>query len=76
LTARQSAWAVKVAALVKGGNVDGALAQIRVAPTVKDVKDLRLLLAATNLLSKHKQIDSATDDAITALSSPRLHRSP
>ncbi len=73
---RQSAWAVKVAALVKGGNVDAALAQIRVAPTVKDVKDLRLALAAVNLLLKHKQIDDATDDQIVALSAPRLHRSP
>ncbi len=73
---RQSAWAVKVAALVKGGNVDAALAQIRVAPTVKDVKDLRLALAAANLLAKHKAVDDATGDQIVALSSPRLHRSP
>ncbi len=73
---RQSAWAIKVAALVKGGNVDAALAQIRVAPTVKDVKDLRLALAAANLLAKHKAVDEATNDQIVALSSPRLHRSP
>ena len=65
-----------MAALVKGGNLDGALAQIRVAPTVKDVKDLRLLLASANLLAKHRQIDDATNDQIAALSSPRLHRSP
>ena len=51
---RQSPWALKVAALIKGGNLDAALAQIRVAPTVKDVKDLRLLLAAGNLLAKFK----------------------
>jgi hypothetical protein len=73
---RHSAWALKVAALVKGGNVDAALAQIRVAPTVKDVKELRLALAAAGMLSKHKQLDDATDDQIVALSSPRLHRSP
>ncbi len=65
-----------MAALVKGGNLDGALAQIRVAPAVKDVKDLRLLLASANLLAKHRQIDDATNDQIAALSSPRLHRSP
>jgi hypothetical protein len=76
LVSRQSAWAVKVAALVKGGNLDGALAQIRVAPAVKDVKDLRLLLASANLLAKHRQIDEATSDQIVALSAPRLHRSP
>ncbi len=74
--ARQSLWAAKVAALVKSGNVDAALAQVRVAPTVKDVKDLRLLLAAGNLLAKHKQLDAATQDAADALSAPRLHRSP
>ncbi len=73
---RHSAWALKVATLVKGGNVDAALAQIRVAPTVKDVKELRLALAAAGLLSKNKQLDDATDDQIVALSSPRLHRSP
>jgi hypothetical protein len=76
VTTRQSAWAVKVAALVKGGNADAALAQIRVAPTVKDVKDLRLILAAANLLARHRQIDEASNDQIVALSSPRLHRSP
>ena len=76
MVSRQSAWAVKVAALVKGGNLDGALAQIRVAPAVKDVKDLRLLLASANLLAKHRQIDEATGDQIVALSAPRLHRSP
>lgn len=74
--ARQSVWAPKVAALIKSGNADGALAQIRVAPTVKDVKDLRLLLAAGNLLAKYPNVDDATADQIVALSSPRLHRSP
>ena len=73
---RPSVWAPKVAALIKAGNVDGALAQIKVAPTVKDLKDLRLILAGANLLAKHKNVDEATSDQIVALSSPRLHRSP
>ena len=73
---RQSLWATKVAALIKGGNTDGALAQIKVAPTVKDLKDLRLQLAALNLLAKYPNVDSATADQIVALSAPRLHRSP
>ena len=73
---RPSVWAPKVAALIKAGNVDGALAQIKVAPTVKDLKDLRLMLAGANLLAKHKNVDEATSDQIVALSSPRLHRSP
>ena len=57
-------------------NVPGALAQIKVAPTVKDLNDLRLMLAAASMLSKNKDVDEATRDQINALSSPRLHRSP
>ena len=52
------------------------MAQIKVAPTVKDLKDLRATLITAKLLSKHPNIDSATQDMIDALSSPRLHRSP
>lgn len=73
---RQTIWATKVATLVQGGNSAAALAQIKVAPTVKDLKDLRALLIAAKVLAKHPNIDSATNDMIVALSSPRLHRSP
>jgi hypothetical protein len=73
---RQSIWATKVAALVQGGNSAAALAQIKVAPTVKDLKDLRALLISTKLLARHPNVDDATNDMIVALSSPRLHRSP
>ena len=73
---RPSIWASKVAALIQGGNGDAALAQIKVAPTVKDLKDLRLMLSGAKLLSKYPNIDAATSDMIVALSSPRLHRSP
>ena len=73
---RHSIWASKVAALIQGGNGDAALAQIKVAPTVKDLKDLRLLLSDAKLLTKYPNIDAATSDMIVALSSPRLHRSP
>jgi hypothetical protein len=73
---RQGIWAGKVAALIKAGNESGALAQIRVAPTVKDLKDLRVMLAAQNLLAKNRNVDEATADQIVALSAPRLHRSP
>ena len=73
---RPSVWATKVAALIQGGNSAAALAQIKVAPTVKDLKYLRTALISAKLLTKHPNIDSATEDMITALSSPRLHRSP
>ena len=74
--ARQSMWATKVAALIKSNNSQAALAQIKVAPTVQDVQQLRQLLAAGNLLAKHPNVDAATQDQIGALSAPRLHRSP
>jgi hypothetical protein len=73
---RHNAWATKVAALIQGGNSAAALAQIKVAPTVKDVQDLRRLLASTNQLAKDPNLDAATQDQITALSGSRLHRSP
>jgi len=73
---RQSLWAAKVLALVKGGNSAAALAQIKVAPTVKDLKDLRALLISAQLMARHPNVDAATNDMIVALSSPRLHRSP
>lgn len=73
---RQTVWATKVAALVQGGNSAAALAQIKVAPTVKDLKDLRALLISAKLLARHPNVDDATNDMIVALSSPRLHRSP
>ena len=74
--ARQSIWAGKVATLIQGGNTAAALAQIKVAPTVKDVQQLRALLLANGTLTRNKAVDDATSDQIVALSSPRLHRSP
>lgn len=71
---RQSPWATKVAGLIQGGNVSAALAQIKVAPSVKDLQQLRKLLGPG--LQRHPTVDDATSDMIVALSSPRLHRSP
>jgi hypothetical protein len=73
---RPSVWATKVAALIKGNNAQAALAQIKVAPTVRDLQQLRTLMTADGSLARHRQIDEATSDQIVALSSPRLHRSP
>lgn len=74
--ARPSDWAPKVLAIIKSGNSAAAIAQIKVAPSVKDVKALRLLLASANLLARHPDVDRCTLDAIDNLSGPRLHRSP
>lgn len=73
---RQSLWATKVASLIQGGNTSAALAQIRVAPTVRDVQQLRTLLSTQGLLARHRLVDEATTDQIQALSAPRLHRAP
>ena len=69
-------WATKVAALIQGGNSTAALAQIKVAPTVKDLQQLRTLLTSARLLAKNPNVEAAIQDMIVALSSPRLHRSP
>lgn len=73
---RPSIWASKVAALIQGGNSTAALAQIKVAPTVKDLQQLRTLLIATKLLARHPSLDQTISDQIVTLSSSRLHRSP
>ena len=73
---RPSVWATKVAALIQGGNSQAALAQIKVAPTVRDLQQLRTQLTTSGLLAKHRAVDEATADQIVALSAPRLHRSP
>ncbi len=73
---RQSVWAAKVAALIKGGNSTAAIAQIKVAPTVKDLQELRKLLTVGNLLKANPNVDAASNDMIAELSAPRLHRAP
>jgi hypothetical protein len=76
MSPRQSVWATKVAAIIQGGNSQAALAQIKVAPTVKDLQQLRALLTSNGQMAKNKTVDEATADQIVALSAPRLHRSP
>ena len=73
---RQSPWASKVAALIQGGNTEAALAQIKVAPSVRDLEQLRKLLLASGALARNRTVDETTRDQIAALSAPRLHRSP
>ena len=73
---RPNVWATKVAALIQGGNSAAALDQIKVAPSVKDLQQLRILLTGSKLLARHPNVDAATKDMIAALSAPRLHRSP
>lgn len=74
--AQKSTWAPKVMALIQAGNVNAALAQIKVAPTPRDLQQLRKLLTDKGVLPGHRVLDDATNDMIAALSAPRLHRSP
>ena len=73
---RPALWASKVTALIQGGNTQAALAQIKVAPSVKDVEQLRTQLENAALLKRYPVLDSATQDQITALKGSRLHRAP
>jgi len=73
---RPHVWASKIITLVQSGNTAAALAQIKVAPSVTDVEQLRTLLVNAKLLARHPVLDAATQDQITALKGSRLHRSP
>jgi hypothetical protein len=74
--AKTNDWAAKVLALLKGGNSAAAIAQIKVAPSVKDLKQLQDTVAAAGFAGRWRDVDAAIDDNIAALSAPRLHRSP
>lgn len=74
--ARQSVWAGKVMALIRANNSAAAIAQIKVAPSVKDLQALRQQLSAAKLLELHPNVDVVSQDMIAALSAPRLHRAP
>jgi hypothetical protein len=56
--------------------VVAAIAQIKVAPSVKDLQQLRTQLLKLGTLTRHRDLAEAIDANLAALSSPRLHRSP
>jgi hypothetical protein len=63
-------------ALLRAGNSAAAIAQIKVAPSVRDLRALEKALAAAQLAGKWSDVDVAITESMQALSSPRLHRSP
>ncbi|HSW15794.1 MAG TPA: hypothetical protein VLJ86_01095 [Ramlibacter sp.] len=73
---RKNDWSAKVLQLLKGGNAAGAIAQIKVAPTVKDLRALQAAIEAAQLAGRWRDVDAAISDNIDLLSAPRLHRSP
>lgn len=74
--AQSTLWAGKVLALVKGGNTAAAIAQIKVAPSVKDLLAFKKALAAAQLAGCWRELDEAVDDNLALLAAPRLHRAP
>ena len=73
---KTSEWATKVLALIRCGNTAAAIAQIKVAPTVKDLKSLQNAVAEAKMIGRWRDLDAAIADNLAALSAPRLHRSP
>lgn len=74
--AKANEWAGKVLALIKGGNTVAAVAQIKVAPSVKDLKQLQVALQTAGLAGRWRDVDLAITENMALLSAPRLHRSP
>ncbi len=71
-----SDWADKVLAVLKSGNTSAAIAQIKVAPTVKDLKALQTAMVLGKLTGRWRNVDEAVTDNLALLSAPRLHRAP
>lgn len=74
--ASPSPWPDKVMALLRAGNPAAAIAQIRVAPGVRELRALEKALAAAQLAGRWRDVDHALAESLQALSAPRLHRSP
>jgi len=71
-----SEWVTKMLALVKSGNTSAALAQIKATTSSKDLRHLHTALEKAQLLARMPGFDTAINDQLQALASPRLSRSP
>ena len=71
-----SVWADKVLALVRAGNTGAAVAQIKVAPSVKDLRALQAAFIVHRFQGRWPTVDAAIADNLDLLSAPRLHRAP
>lgn len=74
--ARTNVWAEKMLALIRTGNSIAAVAQIKVAPSVKDLRALQAAMIVHRLQGRWSQVDAAIADNLDLLSAPRLHRAP
>ena len=73
---KQSEWPAKMLAVIKTGNTAAAIAQIKVAPNVKDLRQLQALMEKSQLKGRWRELDMAIDENMALLAAPRLHRSP
>jgi hypothetical protein len=71
-----SDWPARIVALLRAGSPDAAIAQIRVAPSARDLRALEKTMASAQLAGRWRNVDAAIAESIQALSAPRLHRSP
>lgn len=71
-----SPWPDKVKALLRAANPQAAIAQIKVAPSVRDLRALENALKSARLAGKWPGVDVAITESLQTLSAPRLHRSP
>jgi hypothetical protein len=71
-----SPWPGKILALLRAGNPAAAIAQIKVAPSVGELKALQKSMAVAKLEGRWRDVDVAIAESLAALSAPRLHRSP
>ena len=69
-------WANKVLMLIRGGNTDAAVAQIKVAPTVGDVTRLLAMLEKLPSTPALCQLQQFVEEERAMLAAPRLHRAP
>jgi hypothetical protein len=74
--AKQSEWPAKMLAVIKTGNTAAAIAQIKVAPSVKDLRQLQSALEKARLTGRWRELDLAIEENMALLAAPRLHRSP
>jgi len=74
--AKSGEWSGKVLTLIKGGNSAAAIAQIKVAPSVKDLQQLQTALEKAQLKGRWRDVDLAVEENLALLAAPRLHRSP
>ncbi len=76
MAARKTELAIKVMAVLRTGNTAAAIAQIKVAPSVKDLNALRTAMGAAQMNGRWREVDLAIDENLALLSAPRLHRAP